>query len=173
MTKKKFRTMGLVVRNDQIVPGELELTYPDRDQAGGIGEFINNDAYLKMVEQTYSQEIERANNKQPTSPDHVVFHIGKTVLQLILAQPGSEGIRITKISYNDRDTFVIEALSGDQAFTTSDGKIFNKSLKKVNGDDPSRSEDIYGFTFGDLYEHIKNQISPTKPLTTKDFIGII
>ena len=84
-----------------------------------------------------------------------------------------EGIRITKISYNDRDTFVIEALSGDQAFTTSDEKIFNKSLKKVNGDDPSRSEDIYGFTFGDLYEDIKNQISPTKPLTTKDFIGII
>lgn len=171
---KKFRTRGLVVKNNEIVMDELVLTYPGEHQAGGIGEFVNDEAYRKMLYDSYAEDIQRANRNESTSSDHVVFHIGKTVLQLILAQEGCEGIRITKVKHRGGNTFILESLSGEVAFKTKNGKIFNRSIKKTkNDEDPTRSEDIYGYTFADLYRDIKEELKKDNDISTSDFFNII
>ena len=60
------------------------------------------------------------------------------------------------------------------AFKTKNGKIFNRSIKKTkNDEDPTRSEDIYGYTFADLYRDIKEELKKDNDISTSDFFNII
>ena len=56
---KKFRTRGLVVKNNEIVMDELVLTYPGEHQAGGIGEFVKDgDMIAEIVPDSVAYAVE-------------------------------------------------------------------------------------------------------------------
>lgn len=170
---KKFKTMGKTVINGRIDNGEVELSYPDSGETGGIGSFVDKKAYDRYMEDSYQDAFNTLRAGGNASNERVVFHIGKTALLLLLAQPGTEGIRLTKITYEGKESFIVESLSADVVFTDAQNRKFNKRLQVKNNADPTVVEDIYGFTIADLYRELKPEDGSGKDFTFPQFAGLI
>ena len=173
MSHKKFRTIGKTVIKGSIVDGEVELSYPDSGETGGIGSFVDKKAYDRYMEGTYQDEFNTLQAGGQASSERVVFHIGKTALLLLLAQPGTEGIRLTKINYEGKESFIVESLSSDVAFVDGQNRKFNKRMQAKDNAEPTVVEDIYGFTIGDLYRELKPRDGDEKDFTFPKFNGLI
>ncbi|MBL7733513.1 MAG: hypothetical protein JNM88_20255 [Chitinophagaceae bacterium] len=170
---KKFATTGKTVINGQIVDGQVELSYPDSSETGGIGNFVDKKAYDIYMQGTYQGEFNTLEAGGTPSTERVVFHIGKTALLLLLAQPGTEGIRLTKINYQGKESFIVESLSSEIVFVDGQQRKFNKALKAKAGIEPTVVEDIYGFTIADLYKELKPKQSPPVDFTFFEFANLI
>lgn len=172
MAHKKFRTIGKTVIKGRIEDGEIELSYPDSGETGGIGSFVDKKAYDRYMEGTYQEEFRTLQAGGTASGERVVFHIGKTALLLLLAQPGTEGIRLTKITYEGKESFIVESLSSEVVFVDAQKRKFNKRLQAKDNAEPTVVEDIYGFTTGDLYREIKQKNGNEKDFTFQDFTAL-
>jgi len=140
----KTDVIGWNAQQNNFETAERELEYPNATCPNGYGQFVNNEAYEKYIDRTYGNAIARLaiDPDDATIDDRPIsFDLGKTLLLMILAQEGCEGIRIINcLNKDNQPTLVIKGLSREVIAVSGTRQVakplsVGPNTKGINGEE--------------------------------------
>lgn len=172
--KRVFTTQVRTFDGSDFKMEEKPLVYPGTDTPNGIGEFIDGKAYDQYIKQTYGEQIAELdkNPEAEVSEELILFEVGKTVIQMILAQEACEGIRLIAVKTNGkngmRNSFILEGITKDM----HEGGVA-ASVQGLDGSEAVKSEEVHGSKLRDVFRFLKSHKIVESQVSIDDFIDVL